>query len=1070
MRNTKTQRKPGPISGPWATVGLSPRITAGLLAIGITLISLLLSGCPNPAQQNEPPQIARQTGTLVLAVQGMGAERTIRPENKQPEDFDGIRLRFTDPAAAADYFIRDWQDNGAGIPVYAGTWNLQVTTYIGTVGVDLAASSILYTDIVVEPGGTVTHSVRLLPTRAGTGQGTFEWDIGLPAATTMASMTIEPLGSTPGDTITRYFVGGTPLIDSDYSMVLNVGQYWVTITVTYREQTATLWAILHVYQNMTSRFEETFTQANFPLLLLYYILGRWDGSEWNLDGIDHGHFAKLATAGQVLGVTPDNFAEVLARFNAFAGATPETLTPDGLRALVDAALLYIAAPTIEAGDHANRGEARTAIAAAAANQTTPALAWNAAGTSVTVTLGVYSLTIEFADSLYMVWTVSVYPATGQTTALDIEFCCPPDLEADDITITEGTGAVTTGTLTGTGDTRRLAVTTTRWGDVAVAIDGTDQTARVVGRAITAEEIGGEQGGSMIVGGLMHTVAIRQDGTLWAWGNNASGPLGDGTRAQRTTPVRVGSESQQADPNWIWAYVSTTNIHSMGIRQDDTLWAWGANTNGRLGDGTTTQRDAPVQIQAGTTWAHVAAGSSHTVGIRTDGTLWAWGLQTDGRLGNGQTVAGNVLSPIQIQEGTRWIYATAGLQHTVGIREDGTLWAWGANVDGQLGIGLDTEPQATPIRVGTTQEDLDRRWASVSASGRANRTMGIQDDGTLWGWGSNMNGQIGDGTTAARNTPVPVGLTEQQTWTWATVSAGTTHTVGVRQDGTLWAWGNGANGRLGDGTTFTRHTPSQVGTAAQRADPNWLWTSAGACETHSAGIRTDGNVWAWGLNSGGKTGLGLTAGSTISPTPVDWTPITGTAAITGAPWVGQTLTADTAGINANTGTQGTALLIQWQRGNAAGTAFTNIAGATGATYQLQPADLGFPIRVAVSRTGYVFQIFSPATAPIAPPVGEGNFTITMPDFADGAPPEINIADISILDTGPGGLNQTIYAAGFASVDWFFAHPVTGVGQRVTGPSLDLAEVHGGRLGDFRISVEVQTGGNWYSRIITFRVVP
>ena len=1066
MRNMK------PPKGVWRWLAL------GLIA-AFTLAAF--TGCPNPLRTPDAPAADADTGTLSLTIAQPPRGRTIMP-NVELSHFGAFRLEFT-PAGGGETVVETRTAPTGDVTLTVGEWNLAVYAFLNPVPGDLdtalaAASGRSAGSVSVSPAGNATAEVELAPIE--TGNGTFAWNLAFQGVSA-ATMTIWPydyaqlLTGTPLHAIAFF---GDNAYGADYEISLPAGRYHVALTLVNDVQpesdreTVVIHEALHVYRNMTSAFDRSFAPMDFPVSMLAAILGRWDGTEWNLAGIDHRHFASL----DVLGVTADNYAAVLALFNtpAFAGVTPANLTLAGLRTLVDATLVSIATPAIAGGNHANRGEARTAIAAAAANQTTPALVWNAAGTNVTVTLGVYSLTIEFAHGLSIAWTVSAYPATGQTTALYIEFCCQPDLEADDITITEGTGAVTPGTLTGTRAIRRLAVTTTRWGDVGIAIDGTDQTARVTGRAITAEEIGGEKGGPMIVAGDFHTLAIRGDGTLWAWGLNQFGQLGDGTTMTiRTTPVRVGGNAAQRA--WIWAYVSEGNSHSMGIRQDGTLWAWGSNANGQLGDGTTTNRTAPVQIQEGTTWAHVAAGGAHTVGIRTDGTLWAWGNQANGRLGNDETATGNVTSPIQIQEGTRWIYATAGgtaaTGHTVGIREDGTLWAWGFNNNGQLGIGPNTGPQTTPIRVGT---DLDRRWASVFAF--ANRTMGIQDDGTLWGWGANPNGSTtGDGTTTARNTPTPVGSEEQRTdpnWVWASVSAGTEHTVGIRQDGTLWAWGLGANGRLGDGMAANRTTPVQVGNTAQREDPDWLWASVGASQVHSAGIRADGTFWAWGNNANGVTGLGLEAGagSTLIPARVDWTRITGTAAVTGAPWVGQTLTANVAGINPNTGTQGTALVIQWQRGT--GTAFTDIPGATGTTYVLQPADVDLTVRAAVSRTGYVFRIFSPATAPIVPEPGDGDFTITMPDFIDGAPPEIAIADISILDTGtgPGGLNQTITAAGFDSVDWFFAHPATGVEQHRTGPSLDLAEVHGNRIGNFRITVEVQAGGNWYSRIITFRVVP
>ena len=173
---------------------------------------------------------------------------------------------------------------------------------------------------------------------------------------------------------------------------------------------------------------------------------------------------------------------------------------------------------------------------------------------------------------------------------------------------------------------------------------------------------------MVSAGGSHSVVIKPDGTLWAWGSNWTGQLGDGTTTNRHSPVRIGTASN-------WSSVSAGGSHILGIRTDGTLWAWGNNDYAQLGDGTTTRRHSPVRIGTATNWASVSANTNHSVGIRVDGTLWAWGGNFHGQLGDGTTT--NRHSPVRIGTATNWANVSAAQWHTVAIRADGTLWAWGA---------------------------------------------------------------------------------------------------------------------------------------------------------------------------------------------------------------------------------------------------------------------------------------------------------------------------------------------------------------------------------------------------------
>lgn len=331
-------------------------------------------------------------------------------------------------------------------------------------------------------------------------------------------------------------------------------------------------------------------------------------------------------------------------------------------------------------------------------------------------------------------------------------------------------------------------------------------------------------------GGQHTMAVLADGSLWGWGYNNKGQLGDGTTTSRFGPVQIGQATD-------WVSVACGGDHTVGIRYDGSLWAWGDNTSGKLGDGDTMASTTPRRIGNASNWVSVACGALHTVGLRADGTLWAWGVH---RYVDPASGGNNYsLSPVQIGASDGWTAVACGNSYTMALRADGSLWSWGYNLVGQLGDGSNTD-RSSPVRIGDGTEN----WHAVACGYW--QTAAIRGDGTLCVWGSNGQGQLGlgDGTTQNQYSPVQIGGATD----WVTVTSGSNHMMAVKADGSLWAWGLNYGGPLGDGTTVHRTSPVRIG-----GDTDWVSTSAG--HSHTAAVRSDGSIWTVGLNTQGQLGDG-----------------------------------------------------------------------------------------------------------------------------------------------------------------------------------------------------------------------
>jgi alpha-tubulin suppressor-like RCC1 family protein len=387
--------------------------------------------------------------------------------------------------------------------------------------------------------------------------------------------------------------------------------------------------------------------------------------------------------------------------------------------------------------------------------------------------------------------------------------------------------------------------------------------------------------AVVAGGKINTagtgnagfVAIDSTSALYAWGSNEYLQLGTNDIFDRVAPTKIGNSS--------WNQVSISGSHTLAIRSDGALFAWGINTSGRLGTNDLLTRSSPTLIGT-SSWSQISAGQDHSLGIDSTGKLYGWGNNLFGATGVITSIAS-------------WTQLSEGLSFVLAIRSDGTLWSWGAGSSGRLGLG-DTFNRSSPTQIGTSS------WTQAYASIGSSYAAAIRSDGTMWAWGTNANFELGDGTTVAKSSPVQVlgtsswsqlslgtthGLAVTTTgelygwgqstglysstapFSWTQVSEGKSHTVAIRQDGLLFTWGNNNAGQLGDGTTITKSSPTQIGTSS--------WTSVSAGASHTLAIRSDGMLFAWGLNSSYQLGNNSFGSDRSSPIQVSTTSFTSIAA-------------------------------------------------------------------------------------------------------------------------------------------------------------------------------------------------
>jgi len=358
------------------------------------------------------------------------------------------------------------------------------------------------------------------------------------------------------------------------------------------------------------------------------------------------------------------------------------------------------------------------------------------------------------------------------------------------------------------------------------------------------------------------------GQLWAFGKNSQGQLGLNTPTDgNSSPVQIGSGT-----TWTLqgpGYADTKA--SFALKTDGTLWGWGQSPGGNIANvniAHPAQRSSPTQIP-GTTWDTIAQGQQNAcLGRKSDGSLWGWGISYQGEIGNNQNGGAGPgqyrwSSPVQIP-GTNWSKQFNVVGQSVGaIKSNGTLWMWANNGNGQLGQNNRT-PYSSPTQVPGTD------WNRLGKGGDNGETYCIKNDGTMWAWGANNAGQMGQNqkgpVLSGFSSPTQIGTDTS----WLNAAYGQSTVIATKSDGSMWAWGDSNFGALGNNKSSASQSgvssPVRIGT-----ETNWHPHQFVAQKYGFTALKTDGSLWTWGNNDDGQLGKNSPAPTDVSsPTQVPGT--------------------------------------------------------------------------------------------------------------------------------------------------------------------------------------------------------
>jgi alpha-tubulin suppressor-like RCC1 family protein len=364
----------------------------------------------------------------------------------------------------------------------------------------------------------------------------------------------------------------------------------------------------------------------------------------------------------------------------------------------------------------------------------------------------------------------------------------------------------------------------------------------------------------VVGSDSHSCARKSDGTLWCWGSNQYGQLGTGDTDPRYEPTEVHLDSLGSDVGGIYVPVGTGDVSSRtaftcALKTDGTLWCWGNNEYGQLGTGDTRNRLTPVQVRELGADVHAASlGSGFACARKNDYSLWCWGANESGQLGTGDTDTRT--KPTRADTGDLALAVrrlSIGTTHTCVRKTDNTLWCWGDNRSGQLGTG-DTMTRLVPTQI----DPLNMTNIDVIVTGGAH-SCAMRSDATLWCWGANQYGQLGLDDFMPRASPVQVDLASFAGGV-PSVTAGGNHTCAAQTDGTLFCWGDNRAGQLGNGGAENSAVPVQVDISALGKDVYLVYAGG----RHTCTRNNDSSLWCWGGNEYGQLGIGRSGPSARTP--------------------------------------------------------------------------------------------------------------------------------------------------------------------------------------------------------------
>jgi alpha-tubulin suppressor-like RCC1 family protein len=333
--------------------------------------------------------------------------------------------------------------------------------------------------------------------------------------------------------------------------------------------------------------------------------------------------------------------------------------------------------------------------------------------------------------------------------------------------------------------------------------------------------------------------------LWMWGANYGGSLGQN---QTIVPGANAVSSPIQIPGTTWVSADNMAETSMAVKTDGTLWSWGYNAHGQGGHNNTIKYSSPTQVGTDTTWGKdfkQISASYGTVFIKTNGTLWAWGNNESGELGLNQNDV-KYSSPTQVGTDTTWSDVSgSALQRKVAIKTDGTLWTWGYNYWGTLGLNQPTSTnQSSPTQLGT-----DTTWSKAMMQNNGTGALGLKTDGTLWAWGRNNYGGLGQNTVASPQANGISSPTQIPGTNWSDISSGCyqndNNNAALKSDGTLWAWGYNNEGPLGQNSEINLSSPTQI--------PGTTWDGIAMGNKVRYATKTDGTLWSWGYNNFGTLG-------------------------------------------------------------------------------------------------------------------------------------------------------------------------------------------------------------------------